>query len=82
MSVKDLIATMVFLLKKLDAAKKGVTAATIHRAILGDDDPHNEQVWYEGMISTIIKANNGTNPDWPSKWMDMSSSALAKALLA
>lgn len=82
MSVNDLIATMVFLLKKLDAKQIGVNKNTVHNDVLGDDNPHNEELWYEGMISTIIAKNNGTNPNWPASWLKMPPSQLAPRLLS
>lgn len=81
MTVKDLIAVMVFLLKKLDAKGIKVDENTPHKDVLGDDEPHNERLWYQGMISLIIKKNAGTNPKWPASWMNMSPKDLAPKLL-
>lgn len=77
----ELISTMIFLLEKCDAKGTGVTENTKHDAILGDNNPHNEALWYQGMISIIIKKRNGTDAKWPGNWMTKTSKQLAPVLL-
>ena len=81
MTETDLIATMIFILQRMDSSSHGVTKDTVHNDILGDDDPHNEQVIYRAMITTIIVKNNGSTPKWPSNWLKKTSAELAPILL-
>ena len=80
----QLRAVMIHHLNNFNDEGVEVTEDTLHQEVLSDNDGFgaaNSKSLYKGVIRWTLARNGHEDPDWPSKWMEMSVRDLAGALI-